>query len=75
MAAGCTLPNGTPVRAFRFRLIGSRGATSVLFPSEAATGTKTEPVRDQQARVDGSRVAGTLEHIAPEPAPERTTSS
>ena len=39
------------------------------------TGTKPEPVREQQARVDESRVARTLEDIAPEPAPERSESA
>jgi hypothetical protein len=34
-------------------------------------GTKPEPVREQQARVDGSRADRTLEDIAPKPAPER----
>jgi hypothetical protein len=33
-------------------------------------GTKPEPVREQQARVDGSRADRTLEDIAPEPVPE-----
>jgi hypothetical protein len=34
------------------------------------TGTKPEPVREQQAWVDGSRADRTLEDIAPKPAPE-----
>ena len=75
MAAGGTLPNGTPVRAFRFRLVGRRRRRSLLFSPEAMTGTTPEPVHEQQARVDGSRVAWTLKDIAPEPAPERLASA
>ena len=39
------------------------------------TGTTPEHVREQQARDDGSRVAQTLEDIAPEPVPERPESA
>jgi hypothetical protein len=39
------------------------------------TGTTPDQVREQQARVDGSRVALTLEDIAPELAPERLMSA
>jgi hypothetical protein len=44
---------------------------SVLLISQAMKGINPEPVREQQTRVDGSRVARTLVDITPEPAPER----